>query len=130
MTGFRGESKFAAELVLNGMVVAYVEIEPHGILLVWTTICEPRLGILIQVKIALGVDGAINRPSSRSLSRYCQPGTPRISGRWWAMPLWQSMQVFSPVNRKRWSATEARGSPQESLRWSKFPVVLGLRYCT
>ncbi len=32
---------------------------------------------------------------------YCQPGTPRMSGRWWAMPLWQSMQVFSPVNRKR-----------------------------
>src|SRR5260370_16975046 len=36
------------------MVVVYVEIEPHRILLVWTTICEPRLGILIQVKIALG----------------------------------------------------------------------------
>src|SRR4029079_1462362 len=25
------------------------------------------------------------------------------------MPLWQSMQVFSFVNKKRWSATEARG---------------------
>lgn len=32
---------------------------------------------------------------------YCQPGTPFMSGSWWAMPLWQSMQVFSPVNRKR-----------------------------
>jgi hypothetical protein len=40
---------------------------------------------------------------------YCQPGTPRISGRWCAMPLWQSMQVFSPGNRKRWCATDARG---------------------
>src|SRR5882757_11376027 len=35
-------------------------------------------------------------------SGYCQPGIPRMSGRWWAMPLWQSMQVFSPLNRKRW----------------------------
>src|SRR4051794_9389454 len=42
-------------------------------------------------------------------SLYCHPGTPRMSGRWWAMPLWQSMQVFSPENRKRWCATEARG---------------------
>src|SRR6476661_2407000 len=25
------------------------------------------------------------------------------------MPLWQSMQVFSFVNKKRWCATEARG---------------------
>jgi len=24
----------------------------------------------------------------------CQPGTPRMSGSLWAMPLWQSMQVF------------------------------------
>src|SRR6478752_8762201 len=52
---------------------------------------------------------------------YCQPGTPRMSGRWWAMPLWQSMQVFSLVNRKRWCATEARGDclvmSMESALW-------------
>ena len=28
-----------------------------------------------------------------------QPGTPFMSGSWWAMPLWQSMQVLSPVAR-------------------------------
>src|SRR6266576_1963115 len=40
---------------------------------------------------------------------YCQPGMPRMSGRWWAMPLWQSMQVFSPLNRERLCATDAGG---------------------
>ena len=28
-----------------------------------------------------------------------QPGTPFMSGSWWAMPLWQSMQVLSPLAR-------------------------------
>src|SRR5262249_52917832 len=32
---------------------------------------------------------------------YCQPGIFRISGSWWAMPLWQSMQVFCRVNKNR-----------------------------
>lgn len=30
---------------------------------------------------------------------HCQPLTPLISGRWWAMPLWQSIQVASPEAR-------------------------------
>jgi hypothetical protein len=52
---------------------------------------------------------ALERILSGELAIYCQPGILRISGRWWAMPLWQSMQVFSPGNKKRWCATEARG---------------------
>src|SRR3954462_8537782 len=52
---------------------------------------------------------------------YCQPGTPRMPGRWSAMPLWQSMQSFSLVKRKRWWATEALGDclvmSRESALW-------------
>ena len=33
--------------------------------------------------------------------RYCHPGTPDMSGSRCAMPLWQSMQVRSLVNRNR-----------------------------
>ena len=39
--------------------------------------------------------------SNDERSGYCHPGTLRISGKWCAMPLWQSIQVFSPVNRNR-----------------------------
>ena len=34
-------------------------------------------------------------------ANYCHPGTDDMSGSLCAMPLWQSMQVFWPVNRKR-----------------------------
>jgi hypothetical protein len=41
-------------------------------------------------------------PASQDSSQdYCHPGTLRMSGSSWAMPLWQSMQVFWPVKRNR-----------------------------
>ena len=41
------------------------------------------------------------RAANAPYASHCHPGTPGISGSWCAMPLWQSMQVFSPVKRKR-----------------------------
>src|SRR4051812_35689756 len=85
-------------------------------LLGWMTLCDLALSNLATLNRATQApsliakaDDPISERRSRPDSRYCQPGMPRISGRWWAIPLWQSMQVFSPVNRKRWCATEARG---------------------
>ena len=40
---------------------------------------------------------------------YCHPGRSDILGRRWAIPLWQSMQVFSPVNKNFSCAAAARG---------------------
>ena len=58
---------------------------------------------------ASGTSAYSHKRKSGVPSPYCQPGTPVMSGSSWAMPLWQSMQVFSPLTRNFSCALAARG---------------------
>ena len=69
----------------------------------WPTLNKwpPAVAGLCTLPARRGIAEYPSRRTAGRISAYCQPGMPFMSGRWCAIPLWQSMQVFSLVNRKR-----------------------------